>query len=295
MLRLRASWTKDFTAQAKIVHCGPFFFWSATAFSMGTPSADAAIPVTITRPSFQMPVEWPVDVAALYSNQGSVQSEVLRGTVVGLSTPSTKDTGGASVRIALDGGMESATAGSYLLCLRRGPELRWVPCLASVPVGNKDSQGGSRVNKVEAMVLARPTARGGVTFVHEDALASWAPEGARIELTILRRLRDFHVDDSSGPWLRDAICIVASEAEDLAMEELKSVQVETRGAAKGEQHDILLRNTGFRQERTEEAPPDDEWDLARKGQLHRDCDPYHKARVNSAYHNQSSEQTLSFF
>merc|ERR1712187_360284 len=81
-----------------------------------------------------------------------------------------------------------------------------------------DSAGVPRNGLLEIMVMARPTAKGGITFLSEDLLRAWAPLGTPLEVVPLKRLGDFHIDDGSGPWLRDRICITASETDDFAAE-----------------------------------------------------------------------------
>jgi len=113
------------------------------------------------------------------------------------------------------------------------------------------------------MLLARPTVKGRITFLPEDALRAWAPVGIALQLAPLKRLGDFHIDDGSGPWLRDRICITASETEDFALA--------SGGEAQGARLEDLLAGSGFRfRPGAYSPPPMDEWDLARTGSLHRD-------------------------
>ncbi|CAK0828624.1 unnamed protein product, partial [Prorocentrum cordatum] len=75
------------------------------------------------------------------------------------------------------------------------------------------ARAGREEGLLEAVVVARPTVRGGVTFLHEEALRAWLPAGRALQLAPLCRLDDFHIDDGSGPWLRDRICTTAWQAE----------------------------------------------------------------------------------
>ncbi|CAE7437848.1 unnamed protein product [Symbiodinium pilosum] len=149
---------------------------------------------------------------------------------------------------------------SLALALRRSPAEPWLPAIGGVPGHHKDRNGDPRHGLMEIMVIARPTVRGKVTFLHKEVLQQWVPVGAQVEVAALSRLGEFHVDDGSGPWLRDRILITASETEDLAM---------TAEAVEGGiQH--LLSGTGLTPDSRVEPPPADEWDLARSGLLHRD-------------------------
>ena len=82
-----------------------------------------------------------------------------------------------------------------------------------------------------------------------------------VQLLLLWRLGDFHIDDGSGPWLRDRILITASEAEDQAL----PLPAPERQGVEG-----LLQGSGLVAVKTVEGPPADEWELTRRGQLHRE-------------------------
>ena len=85
---------------------------------------------------------------------------------------------------------------------------------------------------------------------------------SEVQLLLLWRLGDFHIDDGSGPWLRDRILMTASEAEDQAL---------PLPEAPGRQGlDGLLQGSGLVAVRKVEGPPADEWELTRRGQLHRE-------------------------
>ncbi|CAK8990238.1 Hypothetical protein SCF082_LOCUS2148 [Durusdinium trenchii] len=149
-----------------------------------------------------------------------------------------------------------------LLALRRSDGGAWLPAIGGVPGHHKDREGRPRHGLMEIMVIARPTVRGKVTFLHEEVLRQWALVGQEVHVAAVRRLGDFHIDDGSGPWLRDRILITASEAEDVALA-LPSPATADLGA--------LLAQTGLSaREGWVEPPPPDEWDLARTGRLHRD-------------------------
>uniref|UniRef100_A0A7S0A348 Uncharacterized protein n=1 Tax=Pyrodinium bahamense TaxID=73915 RepID=A0A7S0A348_9DINO len=238
------------------------------------------VAVSVTRPSFQMPLEWSVATACSLARLAAAEPSRAAATVLGYSTPSVMDVGGASLRLRWHEapaapGARAATAaevpllaasGSIALALRRGTAgAAWLPAVAGVPGHHVDRAGQPRHGLLEVVVMARPTVKGGLTFLHEEALRAWAPEGAELELAPLRRLDDFHIDDGSGPWLRDRICITASQAEDFV-----APQAREHGPA-SEDVDQLLSGSGLRREAVVRPPPSDEWDLARSGQLHRDC------------------------
>lgn len=257
------------------------------AAACAAPSRPAeVVPVTTTTPSFQMPVTWDlhtavalVDLAeAGYQSGGSSASGsssfAVNASVQGYSTPSTIDVGGASLRLRLATSDLPPAAhetfghkdgGSVVLAIRRCAEEPWLPAIAGVPGRRHDDRSGlPRSGLLEVMIIARPTARGQITFLPEDAMRAWVPEGLQVELAPLKRLGDFHIDDGSGPWLRDRICITASDAEDYA----RLMRPDAKAPAGG--LDALLSGSGLRQEATIAAPPLDEWDLARLGRLHRD-------------------------
>lgn len=102
----------------------------------------------------------------------------------------------------------------------------------------------------------------GMTFcMHHQPDEIWPPNPSfmvQVQLLLLWRLGEFHIDDGSGPWLRDRILITASEAEDRALP-----------LPEGDGCD-LLQGTGLVAVTTVEAPPADEWELARRGTLHRE-------------------------
>ncbi|CAE7400132.1 unnamed protein product [Symbiodinium sp. CCMP2592] len=218
--------------------------------------------VTTTSPSFQMPLEWHPATALRLRRMAEAQDCLSqRATITGYSTPSTADVGGASLRLQiLEPKPPLAGQGSLALAVRRVEGEPWLPAIGGVPGHHKDRNGDARHGLMEIMVIARPTVRGKVTFLPKDVLQQWAPVGLEVEVCGLSRLGDFHIDDGSGPWLRDRILITASETEDLAM---------TAEAVDGgiEQ---LLSGTGLRPDARVEPPPSDEWDLARTGTLHRD-------------------------
>mmetsp|Transcript_78486 Transcript_78486/g.233857 ORF Transcript_78486/g.233857 Transcript_78486/m.233857 type:complete len:242 (-) Transcript_78486:59-784(-) len=233
------------------------------------PTDDVA--VSATRPSFQMPLEWSVATALGLARLADAGAPRVAATVAGYSTPSVVDVGGSSLRLSF--GLPEvpaadllATSGSIALCLRRrGGGGAWLPGVAGVPGHHADRAGQPRHGLLEAVVMARPTVKGGLTFLQEDVLREWAPEGTELELVPLQRLDDFHVDDGSGPWLRDRICITASQAEDFVAPRVRACGLDTKDI------DLLLRGSGLRREASVQPPPADEWDLARLGQLHRDC------------------------
>ncbi|CAE7220934.1 unnamed protein product [Symbiodinium microadriaticum] len=220
------------------------------------------IAVTTTSPSFQMPLEWH-PATALRLRRMAEECLGQSATITGYSTPSTADVGGASLRLRVsDPKPPMAGQGSLALAVRRVETEPWLPAIGGVPGHHKDRNGDARHGLMEIMVIARPTVRGKVTFLPKDVLQQWAPVGQEVEVTALSRLGDFHIDDGSGPWLRDRILITASEAEDLAM------TAEAKAADGGIEQ--LLSGTGLRPDRRVEPPPSDEWDLARAGTLHRD-------------------------
>ena len=70
---------------------------------------------------------------------------------------------------------------------------------------------------------------------------------SEVQLLLLWRLGDFHIDDGSGPWLRDRILMTASEAEDQAL---------PLPEAPGRQGlDGLLQGSGLVAVRKVEGPP----------------------------------------
>lgn len=225
-----------------------------------------SVALSATKPTFQMPVEWPVGIALRLARLASDCHEPTRATVQGFSTPSTTDVGAASVRLRIPEPLEGVFAeqGSVTLGVRRAGTEAWLPAIAGVPGHHADRAGIARHGLLEMLVMARPTTKGCITFVHEEALRDWAPVGQELELCPLKRLDDFHIDDGSGPWLRDRICITSSQAEDFAStgkgEELPRAAVQD-----------LLRGTGFSFKPGAYSPaPMDEWDLTRVGQYHRD-------------------------
>mmetsp|Transcript_118880 Transcript_118880/g.236878 ORF Transcript_118880/g.236878 Transcript_118880/m.236878 type:complete len:244 (-) Transcript_118880:6-737(-) len=230
------------------------------------------VPVSATRPSFQMPLEWSVATALSLAELAAVaSSSAVVAVVEGYSTPSVVDVGGSSVRLRFpvpkeeDESMLSASASIVIGLRHRAMNATWIPAVAGVPGHHPDRAGLSRVGLLETVVMARPTVKGGVTFLDEDVLRAWIPQGQELELVPLRRLDDFHIDDGSGPWLRDRICITASQAEDFVAEHARAKQ--KTGCDIGQ----LLLGSGLRPEAAVQPPPQDEWSLARSGQLHRDC------------------------
>jgi len=230
------------------------------------------VPVFATRPSFQMPLEWSVATAlGLAELADAVSSSAVVAVVEGYSTPSVVDVGGSSIRLRFPVPEEegepmlSASASVAIGVRRRDMNATWLPAIAGVPGHHPDRAGLSRVGLLETVVMARPTVKGGVTFLDEDVLRAWVSQGQELELVPLRRLDDFHIDDGSGPWLRDRICTTASQAEDFVAEHVRATGRTT--------HDVgqLLLGSGLRPEATVRPPPQDEWALARSGQLHRDC------------------------
>lgn len=234
------------------------------------------VPVSMTRPTFQMPLDWSVPTAlglvGLAEAAAKSSSLPISATVEGYSAPSVVDVGCASLRIrfapedceAIGDQMLSAQC-SIALAVRRKDREGWLPGVAGVPGHHEDRDGRARRGLLEAVIMARPTTSGGITFLHEDVLREWAPVGVELQLVPVRRVDDFHIDDGSGPWLRDRICITASQAEDfVAACQVRDQPISTSVEA-------LLNNTGLRADTAVQCAPEDEWDLARKGNLHRDC------------------------
>lgn len=216
-----------------------------------------------------MPLEWSVATGLSLAKLAAAGAASATVIVEGYSTPSVVDVGGASLRLRFDlpegpAAELLATQGSIALALRRRDAGAWLPGVAGVLGHHADRAGQPRHGLLEAVVLARPTVKGGLTFLHEEVLRQWAPEGTELELAPLQRLDDFHIDDGSGPWLRDRICITASQAEDF-------VAAKARACGDVQDVDLLLGGSGLRREGAVQPPPADEWDLARQGQLHRDC------------------------
>lgn len=254
--------------------------------------------VSATKPSFQMPLEWPVAVAACVARKGDDAICPIRVTVVGFATPSTTDVGGASLRlVAVEGGsLAEVKPGSYSICLRREGEEKWLPGIACIPGDDPDRDGHPRTDKLEAMIMVRPNVRGGVTFLHDAVLRAWAPVGADLELVVVELQCEFSIDDASGPWLRDRICIVSSSVEDNVLAKQGTQQASSRVPFVVDMQllDEMLEPCGLRRTTRVERAPDDEWDLARQGQLHRDCKEYHEVWVNNNFAKQSEEQHVSF-
>merc|ERR1711963_486177 len=104
-----------------------------------SPMLDASlvsnVAVSATKPSFQVPVEWPINVADWFAQQAEESSrQVYEGRVVGYSTPSTADVGAASLRLQiLSEEFAKLLPGSYAICLRRSSSCRWLPAIASIP------------------------------------------------------------------------------------------------------------------------------------------------------------------
>lgn len=229
--------------------------------------ARGVVALTATRPTFQMPLEWSVGTALRLVRLAADGRGPTTATVQGYSTPSTMDVGAASVRLRVSEALLQgifAEQGSITLAVRRAASESWLPAIAGVPGHHADRAGVPRHGLLEMLVMARPTTKGRVTFVHEEALREWVADGDELEVCPLQRLEDFHIDDGSGPWLRDRICITASQAEDFA-------------AAKGAEDSPcaaiqdLLSGTGFSfKVGAYSPPPMDEWDLTRLGQYHRD-------------------------
>jgi len=225
-----------------------------------------------------MPIDWSVETAlglAGLADCGPLSPSVVEASVEGYSTPSVVDVGGASLRIRFaddasddlkEGGSSLlASQGSVALCIRRAPDMAWLPAVAGVPGHHADSEGKARHGLLEAVVLARPTVQGGVTFLHDEVLREWAPIGTKLHLAVIHRVDDFHIDDGSGPWLRDRICITASQAEDYVAAKLGKSLSSTEARL-----EALLEGTGLRSDAAIEGAPEDEWDLTRRGNLHRD-------------------------
>mmetsp|Transcript_85175 Transcript_85175/g.244493 ORF Transcript_85175/g.244493 Transcript_85175/m.244493 type:complete len:306 (-) Transcript_85175:45-962(-) len=216
----------------------------------------------------------PKKAAEAESSSSATSSASAFAVVEGYSTPSTVDVGCASLRLRLGGDYASCCQGALASqgSLALGVRLlggAWLPAVAGVPGHHADRAGIARHGLLEMVVMARPTQKGSVTFLHEDVLSAWAPVGTRLEVVPLHRVDDFHIDDGSGPWLRDRICITASQAEDFA------AGLPARSGCAGADADLLyrlLRGSGLRWDAARvEAAPLDEWDLARQGKLHRDC------------------------
>jgi len=238
-----------------------------TRASLPPPVCHEEVGINATTPSFQMPVQWELGIAMRLVQLADSAQHQVTASVEGYSTPSTVDVGGASLRLRFStekhrehlilGGQ-----GSITLCVRRNRG-QWLPAIAGVPGHHSDRAGIPRHGLLEVMIMARPTSKGGITFVPEDALRAWIPIGAELEFAPLKRLGDFHIDDGSGPWLRDRICITLSEAEDFALANGGSL-------TKWPQMEQLLAGSGFFFKAGHSPPPLDEWDLARTGSLHRD-------------------------
>eukprot|EP00929_Paragymnodinium_shiwhaense_P049716 TRINITY_DN25054_c0_g1_i2.p1 TRINITY_DN25054_c0_g1~~TRINITY_DN25054_c0_g1_i2.p1 ORF type:complete len:292 (+),score=53.91 TRINITY_DN25054_c0_g1_i2:70-945(+) len=232
------------------------------------------VAVSATRRSFQMPLEWSVETAVELARLAQ-NSPTVSACVRGFSTPSTADVGCASIRLSIrqeelveHGGVALEAfgqQGSVALAIRRKAADAWLPAVAGVPGHHTDRQGVPRHGLLEVVIMGRPEQKGGVTFLHEAALRAWVREGDAVEVAPIRRLGDFHIDDGSGPWLRDRICHTASQAED--------VVAAAANVAPGRAIEELLAGSGFAADRGAplEVAPADEWDLARTGQLHRDC------------------------
>eukprot|EP00747_Dinoflagellata_sp_TGD_P185162 gnl/TRDRNA2_/TRDRNA2_41553_c0_seq1.p1 gnl/TRDRNA2_/TRDRNA2_41553_c0~~gnl/TRDRNA2_/TRDRNA2_41553_c0_seq1.p1 ORF type:complete len:238 (-),score=37.74 gnl/TRDRNA2_/TRDRNA2_41553_c0_seq1:77-790(-) len=235
-------------------------------------SGDIAIPVTTTKPSFQMPLEWEPRVAmAVQRHAADLAHTAVVGTVLGYSTPSTADVGGCSLRLEVPRDAPEPLQGrcNSLLALRRGggySSAAWLPAIASVPGDAEDRAGKPRFGLVEVVVIGRPTAKNGITFLHEAVLRQWAQQGSSMQICPLERLCGFTLDDGSGPWLRDKILQVSSLAEDYGIRLLKEKPCSGAVGVKE-----FLAGSGLQADPTLETPPADEWDLARQGQLHRDC------------------------
>lgn len=150
--------------------------------------------------------------------------------------------------------------------MRRLADRTWLPAIAGIPGHFKDSAGQPRHGLIEATVMARPTINGNVTFLNEPVLRLWLPAGSEVEIASVAKLDEFHFDDGSGPWLRDRICTTASQAAEFARASMgNNVQV------CGGDVEALLCGSGLVRSATVQRPPADEWELARQGQLHRDC------------------------
>ena len=199
---------------------------------------------------------------------GDSAQTFVKASLQGYATPSTLDVGAASIRLRVGGPCQGILAeqGSIALAVRRSASESWLPAIAGVPGHHLDRAGTSRRGLLEVMLIARPTTKGGITFLPDESLRAWAPIGIELELAPLKRMDDFHIDDGSGPWLRDRICITSSEAEDFAMASGSD------GAASGDAGvQQLLAGSGLCYRKgTVSAPPMDEWDLTRTGQYHRD-------------------------
>jgi len=199
---------------------------------------------------------------------GNTAQTCVKASLQGYATPSTLDVGAASVCLRVEGPCQGILAeqGSIALAVRRSSGESWLPAIAGVPGHHVGRDEEPRNGLLEVMLIARPTTLGGITFLPDESLRAWAPVGIELELAPLKRMDDFHIDDGSGPWLRDRICITSSEAEDFA---LASGPGDACGGDAGVQQ--LLAGSGLCYKKgAVSAPPMDEWDLTRTGQYHRE-------------------------
>ena len=130
--------------------------------------------------------------------------------VEGYSTPAVQDVGGASLRLRYDAKTSSLREGGYLLAIRAESAECWLPAIAGVPGGKGlDRHGNSRVDLAELMIMGRPVVVGRhdstplksehITFLAEDTLRQFLPEGAHVEVVNVVRLTDFFLGLNAGP------------------------------------------------------------------------------------------------
>jgi hypothetical protein len=176
------------------------------------------------------------------------------GTVVGSSTVSVADVGGASLRIKIP---EETRDGGYLLMIRAPGSRAWLPAIAGVPGRRYDDLGPSRAGLAELMVLARPVVpkdEGGgeverVTFLPGNVLKTLYPTSSSVEVMILHRATDFSLGLNAGRWLTIRMSEITKESCRWLEEQ------GGRDASAGVEE--LLASSGLELEDATEPPPPD--------------------------------------